>query len=88
VLVLPLRIGVNKSLFDPSYDYIDLLTWLIYVMDVAINLRTTYIDNFGHEIVDSKMIAKKYIRSLRFIMDILSLINLPNLLIAGVNKNY
>jgi len=87
VLVIPIRIGINDNLMDPAYDIIDLITWLIYVSDCFVNLRTTYIDNFGHEVVDSKLIAKKYAVSMRFYIDILSLVNLPNLMIKGASKS-
>ena len=83
VLVIPIRIGINTALLDPYYNYIDLVTYLIYLADVVINVRTTYIDNYGHEVVDSKKIAIQYIASMRFIIDILSLFNLPNLLVQG-----
>ena len=85
VLVIPIRIGVNATLWDPYYDYIDLVTWLIYVTDVFVNLRTTYIDSFGHEVVQSKKIAMRYVASARFYIDILSLVNLPNIMLSGVS---
>ena len=85
VLVIPIRIGVNETLWDPYYDYIDLITWLIYVTDVFVNLRTTYIDSFGHEVVQSKKIAMRYVSSARFYIDILSLVNLPNIMLSGVS---
>lgn len=77
VVVIPIRIGVNEHLFDPAYDVIDMITWLFYIGDVFVNLRTTYIDSFGLEVVDSSRIMKKYVGSFRFILDILSLFNLP-----------
>ena len=47
VFVIPIRLGINPQLLDPAYDAIDMITWVIYIIDVLINLRTTYIDNFG-----------------------------------------
>lgn len=84
VLVIPIRIGINTKLLDPAYEIIDLITWLIYVTDVVINMRTTFINNLGHEIIESKLIARNYIVSPRFIIDILSLLNLPNMVITDV----
>lgn len=86
VLVIPIRIGINPLLFDPAYDVIDLITWVIYILDVFINLRTTYIDNFGQEIVESKRLMLNYIGSFRFIVDILSLANAPNLFVSNANE--
>lgn len=86
ILVIPIRIGVNEKLWDPYYNIIDLITWLIYLADVIVNLRTTYIDNFGHEVVETNRIMKKYAYSFRFVLDILSLVNFPTLVIQNLSK--
>jgi len=83
VLVIPIRIGINPTLFNPVYDGVDIITWLFYVIDVFVNMRTTYIDNFGYEVTDSRKILMKYIGSFRFILDCLSLLNLPTYMISG-----
>ena len=85
VLVIPIRIGVNVVLWDPIYEWIDLITWLFYVLDVAVNVRTTYIDNVGHEVVQDRKIAMHYIKSMRFYIDILSLLNLPSLWLSSAS---
>lgn len=85
VLVIPIRIGINESLLDPAYIWIDLITWLIYVTDVLVNVRTTYIDNYGHEVVDNKKIAMKYMKSMRFYIDVLSLLNLPHVWLVDIS---
>ena len=41
--------------------------------DLVINLRTTYIDNFGEEIRDDWKIAKKYVAGPSFWIDFFSL---------------
>lgn len=86
VLVIPIRIGVNERLWDPGYDYIDLVTWLFYFSDVFINLRTTYMDNYGNEVTEPKKVMRKYIMSFRFIIDLLSLFNLPSLISKNFDK--
>lgn len=86
-MVIPIRISVSTTLLDPAYDYIDLVTWLIYVTDVFVNLRTTYVDNYGLEVVDPKKVMKKYVKSFRFIIDILSLLNMPSLFTSSLNAN-
>ena len=45
VLVIPITIGINEKLWDPAYDYIDLFTFLVYVTDVFVNTRMTYLDS-------------------------------------------
>lgn len=86
VVVIPIRIGINVTLMDPIYNWVDFVTYLIYVTDVFVNMRITYLDVQGHEVVDGRKIAMKYIASMRFIIDILSLFNLPNIVISGVDK--
>lgn len=84
ILVIPIRIAINTDLFGKAYDVIDLITWFFYAVDVGVNLRTTYIDTFGLEVTDSGKIMGKYTGSLRFILDILSLFNLPTV----ISKNF
>ena len=86
VLVIPIRIGVSKTLWDPAYDVVDLITWLIYVADVGVNCRTTYIDVFGYEVTDSRKILMKYVGSFRFMLDVLSLVNLPSYMVGGASS--
>ena len=74
-------------MWDPAYDIIDLITWFIYVFDVVLNCRMTYLDSFGLEVTGDRQILMNYVGSFRFILDIVSLFNLPNLMIAGAPKN-
>jgi hypothetical protein len=85
VLVIPIRIGINTKLWDPAYDFIDCITWLFYCFDVFVNLRTTYVDSFGLEVVENKRIMMKYVGSIRFVLDILSLLNLPSIVTKGLS---
>jgi len=54
-------------------------------MDVFVNLRTTYIDNYGLEVTQGRLIMMKYVKSFRFIVDILSLFNAPNLIVKDID---
>jgi len=46
---------------------------LIFVTDILINFRTSYMDpNNGEEIIDWVIIASKYISSGQFLIDVLS----------------
>ena len=85
--MIPIRIGINPHLLDPAYNTIDLITWFIYIMDVLVNVRTTYIDNFGQEVTNGNLIAMKYIGSFRFVIDILSLFNAPNFVVSSADSS-
>ena len=85
VIVVPIRIGVNPTILDPVYVGIDIVTWILYVFDVFINLRTTYIDNFGEEIRDNKKITLHYVKSYGFWIDLISLIAFPGLEVQPFN---
>ena len=77
VCVVPIRIGINPTILDPAYLGIDIFTWILYVLDVFINLRTTYIDNFGEEIKDNMKITMHYVTTYGFWIDLISLVAFP-----------
>ena len=77
VLVIPIKIGVNKYILGRAYDIIDSFTYILYVADLLINFRTTFTDSQGNEIKDLKAIRVKYLNSFRFVADFISLLNLP-----------
>ena len=86
VFVIPIRIGIATALWSPAYDVIDLITWLIYVTDVIINMRTTFVDKYGIEVCDEKKIMRAYVFSTRFVLDFLSLLNFPTYFVSGLDK--
>ena len=86
VLAVPIRIAVNTTLWDPAYDVIDMITYLIYIIDVFVNLRTTFVDKLGMEITDGTKVMMNYIGSFRFIIDILSLVNFPSIMLSSASK--
>ena len=77
VIFIPMRIAVYKTVLDPYYVYLDFFTFALYVADVVINLRTTYLDSFGEEIKDPKRIMLNYVYSVGFYIDVFSLLNYP-----------
>ena len=77
VIFIPMRIEVYKTVLDPAYTFLDFFTYLLYIVDVIINLRTTYLDSFGEEIKSTKKIFWHYIASIGFWIDVLSLLNYP-----------
>lgn len=77
VTFIPMRIAVYPTALDPFYNPFDIFTFCLYVADVVINLRTTYLDSFGEEIKDSRAIVLNYALSVGFWIDIISLLNYP-----------
>ena len=53
-MVIPLRIAINEHLGGQAYDVVDMITWIIYLIDIFVNCRTTYLDNFGIEVHETK----------------------------------
>ena len=72
-----MRVAVYRTVLDPAYGYLDVFTYLLYIADVIINLRTTYLDSFGEEIKSPKKIFWHYTGSSGFWIDVLSLLNYP-----------
>ena len=72
-----MRIAVYPTILDPVYTPLDIFTYLLYIVDVIVNIRTTYMDSFGEEIKNTKQIFKHYAASFGFWIDILSLLNYP-----------
>ena len=77
VCFIPMRMAVFTTVLDPMYDFLDFFSYMLYILDVIINLRTTYLDSFGEEIKDPKKIFKHYSSSVGFWIDMLSLLNYP-----------
>jgi hypothetical protein len=59
------------------YDVVDVITLFIYILDVLVQMRTTYQNIFGDEITDAKQIMKNYCYSSRFAIDLMSLFANP-----------
>jgi len=60
---------------------------VIFFIDILIELRTTYIDaQSGEEIYDPKKIAKTYIKSLVFYIDVLAIIPFDKMLQVASSK--
>ena len=59
------------------YIALDAISSLIYLGDILLSFRTTYLDNFGDEITDINRIAKHYLTSSTFWIDTLSLLSNP-----------
>ena len=49
-----MRISVYPTILDPVYTPLDIFTYFLYILDVIVNIRTTYMDSFGEEIKNTK----------------------------------
>ena len=56
VVFIPMRIAVYPTVLDPVYIVLDIFTYILYVVDVLVNVRTTYMNSFGEEIKAPKKI--------------------------------
>ena len=54
VAFIPMRISVYPTILDPVYTPLDIFTYFLYILDVIVNIRTTYMDSFGEEIMNTK----------------------------------
>lgn len=83
VLIVWMAVYLPWELANPS-DKIVVLDYIIqffFILDILLSLRTTYYTRDMDEIVEQRLIAKHYIRSLNFVIDLVSAI--PFDLIAG-----
>ena len=71
-LALPLFLAFNPSLLESPYTLLsDTMIDLLFISDILVNFRTTYIkDTTKEEIYDAKLIAKHYITSGNFFIDL------------------
>lgn len=70
--------------FEPpviwTIEVINSIIDLIFYIDIFVNLRTTYMTEEGEEIIDKKLIAKRYILKGTFFVDVLSILPLNALI--------
>lgn len=88
VIAIPVKFSLNPELGEHGttgfvYFTVDLITYIMYWMDIFVCLRTTYVDSFGEEIKDTKKIYGRYVKSFNFWIDLLSLLNVPSRGIVG-----
>ena len=63
---------------------VDSLINLVFIMDIVLNFRTSFIDpHNGEEILDPYAISIKYLTEIRFYIDVLSTIPLADLFGGG-----
>jgi hypothetical protein len=72
---LPLEIAFNPPFLSSEVaKYVNLFLDLFFLIDIFVNFRTTYVDNFsGEEVTNGKKIAMNYLCG-RFCIDLVSMI--------------
>ena len=77
---IPVQFAFNPDFSNhPAYIAVDSMINLIFIIDVIINFRTTFIHKVtGEEIIDAKKIAINYIKS-RFLIDLIASIPFDNI---------
>ena len=83
VIAIPIKFSLNPELGEHGtsgliYFLVDLLTYIMYWADIFISMRTTYVDSFGEEVKVSRRIWRRYVTSINFWIDVLTLINMPS----------
>uniref|UniRef100_A0A7S3CT47 Cyclic nucleotide-binding domain-containing protein n=1 Tax=Strombidium rassoulzadegani TaxID=1082188 RepID=A0A7S3CT47_9SPIT len=83
---IPLTISFEPDEFNsPGIKTFDSLVDLVFTVDIILRFRTTYIDPVsGEEVMDSFMIAKKYLSSPNFTVDVLSTVPLDDFFGGGI----
>ena len=89
-LAIPLSISFEPDVFnEPAMRTLDSFIVLVYITDILIRFRSTYIDTIsGEEIVDSYLISMKYLFSLQFVIDVISTLPLDDLSGGGDARAY
>jgi hypothetical protein len=84
-VTIPISIAFDPDEFSsPLMKTIDSLIDLVFILDIVLNFRTSFIESVnGEEILDPYMIAVKYLTELRFYIDVLSTIPLADLFGGG-----
>ena len=84
-IYVPLELAFDDFIqnFDPEYFVLSFF-WI----DIILNFRTTYFTEDTDEIISPTLIAKKYIRSWNFVIDIFSSLPISEIISrTGAGKN-
>ena len=75
VIFIPIEVSFKPE-YSKSGGYIafDYLFDLCFLFDLILNFRTSYTDEYGDKIFDKKLIAKRYVRTARFVCDVVAII--------------
>lgn len=88
-VTIPIELAFEFDVFNSYYMVtIKSLIDLIFVIDIIMNFRTTYIDpQSGEECLDFIIIGKNYIKSGQFLIDILSTVPIDQIYYAFLKED-
>jgi hypothetical protein len=83
---IPLTISFDPDSFNrPALKTMSSIIDLIFTLDIVLRFRTTYIDPVsGEEVLDPYFIAKKYLMSPNFYIDVLSTVPIEDFFGGGI----
>lgn len=68
---------------------IEIITFILFALDMLVNMRTTYSDENNEEIVDTKMLKNEYMKSRFFFLDLVTVIPIGEIyLLASVSSGH
>jgi hypothetical protein len=77
---IPFKVAYEPPGMDSArFALTNILVDLIFLLDILVNFRTTYIDSHGEEVVDPRRIAYNYLK-LSFWVDLCATIPLDSIL--------
>ena len=84
-VTIPISITYEPDEFEsPALKVFSSLTDIVFLIDIMINFRTTFIDDeTGEEVMDLLLISTSYLFSLRFVIDVLSTIPLSDFYVGN-----
>lgn len=71
---IPVQLAFNPEVMEGSvFNFINLCIDFVFVLDIVVSFRTSYIDNKGNEVFNPYRIARKYLKS-TFMIDLAAVI--------------
>ena len=68
---VPMEFVFTDLADDPTYELVDLIITLLFMIDIVVAFNTRYIDVTGGDVQDRKKIARKYLKG-DFLIDFVS----------------
>lgn len=75
-------IAVFSQKLDGGFFAVEIISIFIFVLDILINMRTTYSNENNEEIIDSKMMRDNYMKSKYFILDVITCFPISEILLG------
>jgi len=60
---------------------VEIVSIAIFILDILVNIRTTYSNENNEEIIDSKMMKRNYMKSRLFLIDVITVLPIPEILL-------